>query len=369
MSEPLRLRHPGGETPILIGDGALLSATEALRAWIAGRAAFVVTTPTVRRLHGESLAAVAGAARSWRVLEVEEGEAAKTLDAAAALWREMLRAGGKRDSRVLAFGGGSVGDLAGFVASCFLRGVAVAQLPTTLLAQVDAAIGGKTAIDLPEAKNSVGTFCHPDWVVGDIRWLTTLPREQLRSGLAETIKMAALFDRSLLERIERDLEALLGGEPAALAPIVEGVARHKVAVVERDPAESGERALLNFGHTLGHALEAAAGYRASSDGGMLHGDAVSWGMLFALRLSRRRGLPAPDAARLCDLLRRLDPPPPPASGAEVLEVWMSRDKKAREGRLDWIVLEELGRGRVDSGFSPAETGRELRAFLADPWAV
>jgi 3-dehydroquinate synthase len=369
VSERLRLRHPGGETPIVIGEGALAGAAGDLAAWVSGRSAFAVTTPTVRRLHGEALEPLAGAARGWHWLEVEEGEAAKTLDAAAALWRQMLRAGGKRDSRVLAFGGGSVGDLAGFVASCFLRGVAVAQLPTTLLAQADAAIGGKTAIDLPEAKNSVGTFCHPDWVVGDTQWLSTLPREQIRSGLAETIKMAALFDASLLALIERDFEALLSGLASALAPVVAGAARHKIGVVERDPAEGGERALLNFGHTLGHALEAAAGYRAPAAGGLLHGDAVAWGMLFAIRLSRRRGLPAHEAARLRDLLRRLGPPPLPAAAADDLEVWMSRDKKAREGRLDWVLLAGMGRGRVDSAFSPAEIGRELRGFLADPWAV
>lgn len=369
MSETLRLRHPGGETPIVIGDGAFGVSIGPLGDWLAERTVFVVTTHIVRRLHGSSLAPLESVARRWAVLEVPEGEAAKTLEGAGALWREMLRAGGKRDSRVLAFGGGSVGDLAGFVASGFLRGVAVAQLPTTLLAQADAAIGGKTAIDLPEAKNSVGSFHHPDLVVADTRWLATLPREQLRSGLAETIKMAALFDRDLLTRIERDLDELLAGDPAALAPVVEAAARHKVAVVERDPAERGERALLNFGHTLGHALEAAAGYRSPADGGLLHGDAVAFGMLFALRLSRRSGLPAGDAGRVRALLGRLGLPPLPGASAETLLAGMARDKKAREGRLDWIVLEALGRGRIDGSLSAEDVARELGSFLADPWAA
>jgi 3-dehydroquinate synthase len=368
VSETLHLRHPGGVTPIVIGDGALAESAGALGDWLAERTVFIVTTPTVRRLHGSALGPLERVARSWSVLEVSEGEAAKTLEGAGGLWRGMLRAGGKRDSRVLAFGGGSVGDLAGFVASCFLRGVAVAQLPTTLLAQADAAIGGKTAIDLPEAKNSVGSFHHPDLVIADTRWLATLPREQLRSGLAEAIKMAVLFDGALLARIERDLDALLAGDPAALAPVVEAAARHKVAVVERDPGERGERALLNFGHTLGHALEAAAGYRAPAEGGLLHGDGVAFGMLFALRLSRRLGLAAADAGRVRGLLGRLGLPGLPASSAEEILAGMARDKKAREGRLDWILIEALERGRIDGSLRAEVVASELRSFLGDPWA-
>jgi len=368
VSPTLVLRHPGGETPILLGEGALEEASSPIGAWLGGRTAFLVTTPRVRALHGGSLAGLAAKAKSWQVLEVAEGEAAKTLESAQVLWREMLRAGGKRDSRVLAFGGGSVCDLAGFVASCFLRGVGVAQLPTTLLAQADAAIGGKTAIDLPEAKNSVGSLHHPDWVVADSRWLETLPREQLRSGLAEAIKMGALFEPELLARIDRDLPMLLSGAPRALASVVGAAARLKVAVVERDPGEMGERALLNFGHTLGHALETAAGHRAADQGGMLHGDAVAWGMLFALRLSRRRGLAVTEAERLRGVLRRLDLPGLPAASPDDLVTLMARDKKAREGRLDWILLDRLGRPRIDGAVPPAEIGAELRAFFDDPWA-
>jgi 3-dehydroquinate synthase len=368
VSPTLVLRHPRGETPILLGEGALEEAVAPVAAWLAGRTVFLVTTPRVKDLHGGSLAALAAKAKAWRVLEVAEGEAAKTLESAQTLWREMLRAGGKRDSRVLAFGGGSVGDLAGFVASCFLRGVGFAQLPTTLLAQADAAIGGKTAIDLPEAKNSVGALHHPDWVIADSRWLETLPREQLRSGLAETIKMAALFEPDLLTRIDRDLPILISGAPRALASVVGAAARLKVGVVERDPGELGERALLNFGHTLGHALETAAGHRAADQGGLLHGDAVAWGMLFALRLSRRRGLSPVDAERLRAVLLRLDLPDLPTVSPEDLLILMARDKKAREGYTDWILLDGLGKPRIDGAVPAAEIAAELRAFLSDPWA-
>jgi 3-dehydroquinate synthetase len=298
-TQHLALRHPGGTTPILIGSGALAEAREHLAGWAAGRALFVVSTPILLSLHGAALDALGlGAAAARRVvLSVPDGEAAKTVGTAERLWREMVAAGGKRDSRLLAFGGGSVGDLAGFVAGCFLRGISFVQVPTTLLAQVDAAIGGKTAVDLPEGKNTVGLFHHPEMVVAETAFLKTLPPGELRSGLVESIKMAALLDLGLLARIEEDLPALLAGDPAALAPVAAAAAAAKVAVVERDPEESGERALLNFGHTLGHAIESAAGYT-----GLRHGEAVAYGILFALRLARRRGCPAEDAARLAHLL-------------------------------------------------------------------
>src|SRR5687768_2900001 len=180
---PLALRHPRGTTRLLLGEGALAAAAAPLGEWLAGRRAFLLTTPRVWGLHGGSLGPLLAPATAVHRLEVPEGEAAKSLAETGRLWSAMLAAGGKRDSRLLAFGGGSVGDLGGFVAGAFLRGIACAQLPTTLLAQVDAAIGGKTAIDLPEAKNSVGAFHHPFAVVADTRWLATLDARQRRAGL------------------------------------------------------------------------------------------------------------------------------------------------------------------------------------------
>jgi len=171
----LSLRHPTGATRIAVGAGAFAEALPELGDWLAGRTAFVVTTPRVMALHGGVVGALGPLAGRLVVLEVEEGEAAKNLARAGALWERLLAEGGKRDSRILAFGGGSVGDLAGFVAASFLRGVEIAQLPTTVLAQVDASIGGKTAIDMPAAKNSVGAFHHPEWVISDAAWLRTLP--------------------------------------------------------------------------------------------------------------------------------------------------------------------------------------------------
>ncbi len=279
----------------------------------------------------------------------------------------MVAAGGKRDSRLIAFGGGSVGDLGGFVSGCFLRGISFVQVPTTLLAQVDAAIGGKTAVDLPEGKNTVGLFHHPEMVVADTALLATLPREELRSGLVEAIKMAALLDVGLLARIEEDLAAILAGAPSSLAPVAAAAAAAKVAVVERDPEEAGERRLLNFGHTLGHAIESAAGYT-----GLRHGEAVAYGILFALRLAIRRGCPEADAARLAALLARLDLPPLsglPALSAGDLIARLARDKKARETGLAWVLPARLGEGMIVGGIEASELAAEIPRFLADPFAL
>jgi 3-dehydroquinate synthase len=366
--ERLALRYPGGVTHLFHGEGALAFAGDELVPWLAGRRAFVVTTPAVWRLHGADLAPLLAAAAGVEVLEVPEGEPAKTLAEAERLWRQMLRAGGKRDSRLLAMGGGSVGDLGGFVAGAFLRGIGCVQLPTTLLAQVDAAIGGKTAVDLPEAKNSVGLFHHPFAVVADTRWLATLDARQRRAGLVEVIKMAFLLDAPLFERVEAKLFDLLAGEGAALAAVVPAAAAAKAAVVERDPKEDGERALLNFGHTLGHALEAAAGYS-----GLLHGEAVAWGMLFALRLAASRGLEPGAGRRLAAVVRGLALPPMPEVGVEELLAFLGRDKKAREGAgpgtapsVGWVLPQAVGRGRWGVRVPAEELEAALAAFLAEP---
>ena len=358
---PLRLHHPHGTTPVVVGEGALSSVLPELEDWLAGRTAFLVTTPRVLALHGERLDAISRAAARWVILEVEEGEAAKSVGAAERLWNEMLAAGGKRDSRLLAFGGGSVGDLGGFAAGCFLRGIDFVQLPTTLLAQVDAAIGGKTAVDLPGGKNTVGLFHHPWMVVADTSLLPTLPREELRSGLVEVVKMAALLDPDLFVLVEQQLDTLLEGDPAALGPVVAAAAAAKIAVVERDPTEQGDRRLLNFGHTLGHAVEAACSYA-----GLRHGEAVGYGILFALRLALRRGLAAAVAERIHALIRRLALPPLPELDPEDLLAGMARDKKARESGLVWVLPQSLGEGRMATGIPTAEVLAELRGFLRDP---
>jgi 3-dehydroquinate synthase len=360
----LSLGPPDGETPILVGEGALDHALEELAHWLPGRTVFLVTTPNVLKLHGHRLAPLQAAAAHWVTLEVDEGEPAKTVRTAERLWNDMLEAGGKRDSRLLAFGGGSVGDLGGFTAGCFVRGIEFVQIPSTLLAQVDASIGGKTGVDLPGGKNMVGLFRHPFRVIADTALLSTLPRGELRSGLVEVVKMAALLDLALLARVETELDSLLAGDPRALEPVVAAAAAAKIQVVERDPTEQGDRQLLNFGHTLGHALETAADYA-----GLRHGEAVAYGLLFALRLAVRRGMAADLAPRLVALLSRFELPPLPPADPEELFAHMARDKKAREGGLVWVLPAALGEGRMVEGITREEVLRELKPFLADPFGV
>jgi len=356
--EHLTLHHPDGATALRVGRGALGVSAGEIGEWLGGRRVFVVSTPRVLALHGHRLEPLTARASRTEVLPVPEGEEAKTLETASELWRQMLARGGKRDSRLLAFGGGSVSDLGGFAAGCFLRGIDFAHLPTTLLAQVDAAIGGKTAVDLPAGKNSVGLFVHPAFVVSDTEVLPTLMRRERAAGLAEVVKMALLLDPDLLARVEAELPLLLAGDPDALTPVVAAAARAKIGVVEADPREGGPRRLLNFGHTLGHALETAAGYT-----GLLHGEAVVHGMRFAVRLARHRGLDGALAERFENLLDRLDPPPLPPLDPEAILAAMGRDKKAREGGLAWVLPAALGRGEITLDIPASEVREELLSFL------
>lgn len=353
------LRHPRGTTTVFAGAGALESAAPWIFGELAGRPLYAVSSAPILARHRDGLARVASAARSLEVFEVPDGEAAKSLEVASDLHRRLARSGAKRDGVLAAFGGGSVGDLTGFVAGTYLRGVAFLQLPTTLLAQVDAAIGGKTGVDLPEAKNAVGLFHHPRVVVAEAAWLATLPADEIRSGLVEAIKTAALLDPALLDRIESELDELRRARPTALGPIVEAAARAKARLVESDPEEAGARALLNFGHTLGHALETAAGY-----GRLRHGDAVAHGIRFALVLARSRGLEPGFGARLGRLLDRLSIPPlPPLDAARLVDL-MARDKKARESGLGWVLALAPGRAEYGVPISAGEVSAELASFLA-----
>lgn len=355
----LRLRHDRGECPIRVGHGCARAALDELAPSWQGRTVFLLSTPRLAVLHGEPVRQRLGAAAARVVsLEAPDGEAAKSVEEAARLWREMVTAGGKRDSVLVSLGGGSLLDLGGFVAACFLRGIEFVHLPTTLLAQVDAAIGGKTGIDLPEAKNSVGAFRQPAAVIADTSWLDTLPAREVRAGLHEVVKIAAVLDGALFERLERELDAVVAGEPAARAAVIERAIALKVAVVEEDPYEIDRRRLLNFGHTCGHALEAELGYRD-----LLHGEAVAHGMLFALRLALALGLERAEADRVAELVRRLEPPELPRLSPESVAARMARDKKARESGLAWVLFDRIGAGRVRLDVPIDLVRRELAAYL------
>ena len=346
----LSLRHPGGTTTVFVGRDAAAAARPMVGEWLAGRLAFVISSPRVLELHRAAVEALAAPAARVKVLTVPDGEEAKSLEHAGRLWCEMLAAGGKRDSRVIAFGGGSVGDLAGFVAGCFLRGVEYLQQPTTLLAQVDAALGGKTAIDLGATKNSIGLFHHPALVVSDVDLLATLPRDEVRSALAEVVKTALILDPLLLERVERDLDRLLDADADALQPVVLATARAKLRVVERDPREGDQRRLLNFGHTLAHAIETHARYR-----GILHGEAVSIGMVFAAERSEALGLsPAGTRDRLAALLERAGlPTRAPDRPRRAYLSAIAVDKKKQGGNIHFVVLKGIGNAGTVS-LSPRE---------------
>jgi 3-dehydroquinate synthase len=363
----LVLPNPQGETVLLFGNGLCQSGPPAeLARLLAGRTVFALSTPALRQLHGERIAGLLAPAGRVVELEAPDGESAKTLAEADRLWRQMLEAGGKRDSLLLAVGGGSLTDLGGFVAGAFLRGIDVVHVPTTFLAMVDAAIGGKTAIDLPQAKNSVGLFHHPKLFLADTDFLASLPADELRSGLVEAIKMAAMLGPELLARIEEDLPALLRGSARALLPVVAGAAAAKCWVVERDPSEQNLRKVLNFGHTLGHAIEGVLGFS-----GLRHGEAIAYGILFTLMLQQGR----PDAdpaflARLHQLLARLELPPLPLGPAQAGELigFMARDKKASEKGLTWVLPTRLGEHQLRSDLGREQIAAALGDFLSDPWA-
>jgi len=334
---------------IAIGPG-LLADGDALAAHVRGRHVLVVSDGNVAPLHARALADTLQARlpRAQVIVScIPAGESSKSLDGFAELMRELADFGATRDACVFALGGGVVGDLAGFAAACWMRGIDCVQLPTTLLAMVDSSVGGKTAVDLPQGKNLVGAFHPPRAVFADTTTLRTLPDRELRAGLAEVVKYGAIRDAGFLDWLAGNAAALLRRDDAALAEAIARSCAHKAAIVERDPFEHGERALLNFGHTFGHAIEAEQGY-----GGLNHGEAVAVGMVLAARLSTALGLaPAADAARLATLLDGFGLPTtlPARLAPEALFARMRLDKKADAAGLRFVLWDGAGAARVVSG--------------------
>ena len=252
--------------------------------------------------------------------------------------------GASRDATIVALGGGVIGDLAGFAAACWMRGIAFVQIPTTLLAMVDSSVGGKTAVNLPQGKNLVGAFHQPRAVVIDTSTLATLPDRELRSGIAEVVKYAAIADVEFFAWLEANADALLARDAQALAHAIAVSCRQKAGVVARDETEQGERALLNFGHTFGHALEAVAGY-----GQLLHGEAIAIGMCLAAKLSATRNLaPREDFDRLRGLLQTFGLPTEVPGGVDfdAVVAAMRLDKKNVSGRLRLILWRGVGRAEI-----------------------
>jgi 3-dehydroquinate synthase len=371
-SAPLTLvvRTPSGKYPVRLGAGALAGLPRLLAKPTRPSRLHLVSDDTVYGHHGARVEAVlrrAGFTLSRTVLPA--GEASKSAAALVRIWRDAIRGGADRNACFLALGGGVVGDLAGFAAASFLRGVEFVQLPTTLLAMVDASVGGKTGINLPEGKNLVGAFHQPRAVVMDLDFLRTLPEREMRSGWAEVIKTAAILDRKLFADLGRARSDLVARRPMALAAVVAACVRTKARIVEEDERESGLRRILNFGHTLAHGIEAAQGY-----GGYLHGEAVAIGMVFAARLGENLRLTAPGTAeRLEGLIRAYGLPASidtsvarrlrARGGSRILSA-MSRDKKRGPEGQRWVLLKRIGETVVTAAVPPETVREELLSFVA-----
>jgi 3-dehydroquinate synthase len=330
--------------PIHIGENLLARAAELLRPARAARA-IIVSNPTVAASHLAPLQqALTRAGIKQDAIMVPDGELHKDWATLYSIHTRLLELGAERSTLLIALGGGVVGDIAGFAAATYQRGVPVVQIPTTLLAQVDSAVGGKTAVNHPLGKNMIGAFYQPSSVIIDTTTLATLPRRELTAGMAEVIKYGAACDAAFFGWLESALDQVLARNPEAIAHAIFESCRIKAAIVAGDERETGKRALLNFGHTFGHAIEAATGY----DGSWLHGEAVAAGMVLAAELSTRvTTLSASDAARVKALVERAGlPTRAPALGAERYLALMARDKKVEAGALRLVLLEALGRAAV-----------------------
>jgi shikimate kinase / 3-dehydroquinate synthase len=346
--------------PIVIGAG-VLNDVSVIRARLPLPRAALVTNTTLWPLVGDKLAAdLKNAGIDVVPIVLPDGESHKDWTALNAIFDALLEHKCDRKTTLIALGGGVIGDIAGFAAATYQRGVPFVQIPTTLLAQVDSSVGGKTAINHPRGKNMIGAFYQPLAVLADTNTLSTLPAREYQSGLAEVIKYGLILDATFFEWLEQNMDALMRRDARALAYAIKRSCEIKAAVVagdERETSKDGGRALLNLGHTFGHAIETALGY-----GAWLHGEAVACGMVLALEYSRERGLvAAADVARARALLERARlPVAMPDIAPDVILEHMARDKKNEGGIIKLILAKRIGEAYVESGASVAS----LREFLA-----
>lgn len=360
----MTVRHQTGSYHVLLAEGLLCCLGELLLEAGLDGPTVVVSNPVVWDLHGATVERALKRAlpSPFTVCLVPDGEEHKTLKTVMDLYGRFLAAGLDRGGTVLALGGGVIGDLAGFAAATYMRGVAFVPVPTTLLAMVDAAVGGKVAVDLPQGKNLVGAFKQPALVIMDPLVLHTLPDDELRCGLAEVVKAAVIGDPALFAFLEQSTDPLA---PDSLPYLVHRALAVKAAVVEEDPLEQGRRAVLNLGHTVGHALERLSGYR------LRHGYAVSSGMVVAARLSQRLGLCSRKvSARLEAVLRRLGLPVYlPAYATQDIWEAMQADKKRRRQTLRWVLPLDIGKVEVRGDVPKGMVWEVLRELGAGPGAV
>jgi 3-dehydroquinate synthase len=356
--QTIRVETPSAKYDVMTGSGLLETLAPRIERAVGRlpRRVFVLTSPEIWALWNEAFCAsfLRAGIEPPIALFLPPGERYKTMASVERLTREMVRAGGDRGSFLIAFGGGIVGDVGGFVAAVFMRGIEYVQAPTTFLAQVDSSVGGKVGVNLPEGKNLVGNFLQPRAVFADIGVLGTLPDRELRAGLMESVKAGFIRDRALVRFMEEHADAILGREPKALERVIAASIRMKADVVRRDEREGGLRMILNFGHTVGHALEQTTGYK------LLHGEAVGWGMVATLYLARKRGtISAAQFERLERLIHRYGPLPALTVRASKILAAASGDKKNVGGVRRFVLPVGIG----DAGIVEDVTAAELEAAV------
>lgn len=319
---------------------------------------FVITAPDIWALWSKNF--LDSFKESPTILFLPSGERYKRLASVESLAQQLSAAGADRDSLLLAFGGGVLGDITGFLAAIYMRGIRYIQIPTTLLAQVDSSIGGKTGVNLAAGKNLIGSFHHPQAVFADTDVLATLPPAELRAGLQESIKAGIIYDAKLFRTMEQNAEAILAGDPAVLTRVVAASVRVKADVVNKDEKESGLRMILNFGHTIGHAIEAATSYKQ-----LLHGEAVAWGSIAALNVAvARKTIATKDADRITQLILRYGPLPPFRASAEKLVTLTAHDKKNRSGTRSFVLPTAIGKTEIVRNVTADELLAATESMLA-----
>ena len=345
--------------PIFIGDNLLSTLGRRCAALKLGARCAVISDRNVAPLYAKKvLASLAAAGFNASLITVPAGETAKSLKTVESCYDQLAKHRLERKSFIVALGGGVVGDLAGFVAATYLRGIAFIQVPTTLLAQVDSSVGGKVGVNLKAGKNLVGAFYQPQLVLCDLGTLATLPKREFRAGLAEVIKYGIIYDAALFARLEKDLPRLLAGDRSKLAAVIARCCEIKAEVVGQDETESGLRAILNFGHTIGHAIEATCGY-----GKYLHGEAISIGQVAAAELSAEiLGLSTDEVARITQLFARAGLPiriKLTASHLQRLLNAMLLDKKVSAGVVKFVLAKKIGQVEIGHKVSPESIKRVL----------
>ena len=343
---------------IRIGKG-LIGLAEELLPWIAGDQVVVITNEVVAQLH-LPLVEQSLVGKKVETMILPDGEHTKTLGTAETVFDRLLQIPCDRKTTLVALGGGVIGDMTGFVAACYQRGVAFIQIPTTLLSQVDSSVGGKTAVNHPRGKNMIGAFYQPRRVLADTRTLDTLGDKEFSSGMAEVIKYGLINDPEFFGWLEANMADIMAKSPEALAFVIERSCMNKARIVEQDEKEGGIRALLNLGHTFGHAIESGMGY-----GRWLHGEAVAMGMLMAAKMSHQLGwLNAESVVRIEKVLQsaRLPTAPFEGLGAEEMVKLMGLDKKVENGRLKLILLENIGQAVITENYSESDLRRCVEGF-------